>query len=111
LIYISKQRFEPESFFNCKVIKALESVKSIKKETVSYLNKKSCSHDFRVVLVESDVQLGRVRGVGEVDVLQGVGEVFGTVDRQVDVRITIVAFQVVEKIPKPRLGYARVDIG
>ena len=77
---------------------------------MSYLNKKSCCHDFGVVLVESDVELGRVGSVGQVDVLQGVGKVLRTVDRQMDVRVPVVAFQVIEKITKPRLGYTRIDI-
>ncbi len=78
---------------------------------MSYLNKKSCGHDFGVVLVESDVELGRVGGVCQVDVLQGVGKVLGTVDRQMNVRVTIIAFQVIEEISKPRLGYTWIDIG
>ncbi len=78
---------------------------------MSYLNKKSCGHDFGVVLVESDVELGRVGGVGQVDVLQGVCKVLGTVDRQMDVRVTIIAFQIIEEISKPRLGYTWIDVG
>ena len=79
--------------------------------SVSYLDEKSGGDDLGVVLVEGHVKLGRVGRVGQVDVLECLGEVFGASDGQADVGVALVALQVVEEVPEPGLGHAGVDVG
>jgi hypothetical protein len=78
---------------------------------VSYLDKKSCRQNFWIVIAESDVKLGRIWDVSEVNVFEGVREVLRAVYGKVYVGVVLVSFEVIQEVPEPRLRHARIDVG
>lgn len=78
---------------------------------MSYLDKKSCRQNFWIVIAESDVKLGRIWDVSEVNVFEGVREVLRAVYGKVDVGVVLVSFEVIQEVPEPRLRHARIDVG
>lgn len=78
---------------------------------MSYLDEESGRCHPRSVVAELHVQGERGVGVGQVLDLQRLRKVCLRVQIEIDVVIAGVPVHIVEEIPEPGLGHARIDIG